>query len=138
MEALVVGRAEPAEALASALRERGLAAELHAAQRVPEGRGVGALASTLVELERRMAGERPGLAVAVGLGDSPLALAVTAAKLGIPLAVWVGKDAPEASEIERGERRILATLASLDAGPVGDGVQAFRAAERIAAWANPD
>jgi len=138
MEALVVGHAEPAAALTSALREQDIGAELHAVRRAPEGRAVSVLASTLVDLERRMAGKRPGLAVAVGLGDAPVALAVSAAKLGIPLVAWVEEEASEASELELGERRILLALASLDAGPVGDGPQAFQAAERIAAWANLD
>jgi UDP-N-acetylglucosamine:LPS N-acetylglucosamine transferase len=136
MNALVVGHAEPAAALTSALAERGIGAELHALPRAPDDRAVASLAESLVELERRLTDERPALAVGVGSGDAALALAITAAKLGVPLVAWVEEAAPVAGDLEEAEARILVTLADFDAGPVGDGVAAFEAAERIASWAN--
>lgn len=135
MKALVVGHSEPAGALTSALAERGVEAELHAVSRPASERAVAALAELLAELEARLtADDAPALAVAVGAGDAPTALAVTAAKAGTPLVAWVGDGAAD-GELEAAERRILTTLADLDAGPMGDGAAAFAAAERIAAWA---
>jgi hypothetical protein len=136
MNALVVGHAEPAAALTSALSEQGIAAELHRIPRPDRDQAVAGLAESLVELERRLSDERPALAVGVGTGDASLALAITAAKLGVPLVAWIEDTQAESEEIELAERRILVTLADLDAGPVGDGVAAFEAAERIASWAN--
>ena len=136
MKALVVGHAEPAAALTSALSDRGIEAELYALPRPAADRAVAELATTLVELEERLAGDRPALVVAVGVGDAPLAVAVTAAKLTIPLVAWIEDANGAATDIEEGERRILRTLADLDAGPVGDGVAAFDAAERIRQWAD--
>jgi hypothetical protein len=136
MNALVVGHAEPAAALTSALAEQGIDAELRVIPRPAQARAVAELAETLIELERRMTDDPPALAVGVGTGDASLALAVTAAKLGVPLVAWVGSTEVESEEIDFAERRILTTLADLDAGPVGDGTAAFAAAERIASWAN--
>jgi hypothetical protein len=136
MQALVVGHAEPAAALTSALSERGVDAQLHAVPRPAAGRAVESLAGSLVELERRLIDERPALAIGVGVGDASLALAVTAAKLGVPLVAWVEDTEPESAELEQAERRILTLLSDFDAGPVGDGVAAFDAAERIASWAD--
>ena len=136
MKALVVGNAEPAAALTSALSERGLEAELHAVPRPPEDRAVADLAQSLIELEERLEAERPAVVIGVGTGDASLALAITAAKLGIPLVAWVEDTHPANEELEVAERRILTTLADFDAGPVGDGVAAFDAAERITSWAN--
>jgi hypothetical protein len=136
MNALVVGHAEPAAALTSALSERGVDAELHSVPRPSEARAVVGLAEALVELEQRLDERRPALAIGVGTSDASLALAITAAKLGVPLVAWIEDPAPESEELELAERRILATLADFDAGPVGDGVAAFEAAERIASWAN--
>lgn len=135
MKALVVGHSEPAAALTSALSERGIEAELHAFPRPSERDAVTSLAASLVEIENRLVEARPGLAIGVGTGDAPTALAVTAAKQGIPLVAWID-NGPDEGEMEQAERRILATLADLDAGPVGDGTAAFDAAERIASWAN--
>jgi hypothetical protein len=135
VKALVVGHAEPAAALTSALVERGIEAELQAVPRASEERAVATLAELLVEIERRLESEGITLAIGVGTGDAPTALAVTAAKLGVPLVAWV-QDPPPDGELEAAERRILATLADFDAGPVGDGTAAFEAAERIASWAN--
>jgi hypothetical protein len=136
MNALVVGHAEPAAALTSALGERGIGAELHALPRASGDRAVTSLAESLVELERRLTNERPALAVGVGTGDAALALAITAAKLGVPLVAWVEEADPIQEDLEQAEARILVTLADFDAGPVGDGAAAFEAAERIASWAN--
>jgi hypothetical protein len=136
MDALVVGHAEPAAALTSALRERGIDAELHSVPRADPASAVRTLAAALVELEARLSADRPALAVGVGTGDASIALAVTAAKLGVPLVAWAEGAGGEAEELELAERRILTTLADFDAGPVGDGPAAFEAAERIASWAN--
>ncbi len=136
MDALVVGHAEPAAALISALSEQGLEAELHAVPPPDAEAAVASLAHSLVELERRMTEHRPALAVGVGTGDASLALAITAAKLGVPLVAWVDDTLPDTEELERAERRILITLADFEAGPVGDGARAFESAERIASWAN--
>jgi len=136
MNALVVGHAEPAAALTSALVEQGFEAELHAVPRQDPERAIPELAAALVELESRLERERPALVVAVGVGDAPLALALTAGKLGIPLVAWAESQGPGAPGLAEAERRILAVLADLDAGEVGDGVAAFAAAERIAAWAD--
>ena len=83
-----------------------------------------------------MTEQRPALAVGVGTGDASLALAVTAAKLGVPLVAWVESTDAETEELEFAERRILITPGGSRAGPVGDGVAAFEAARRIASWAN--
>ena len=96
---------------------------------------VRSLAESLVEIESRLAEPGPALVVGVGTGDAPTALAVTAAKLGVPLVAWID-NGPDEGEMEQAERRILATLADFDAGPVGDGTAAFEAADRIASWAN--
>lgn len=135
MKALVVGHTEPAGALTSALGEEGIDAELHAPPRAPATGAVQALAEALVELESRLGDGRGELAIAVGLGDAPVALAVVAAKLGVPLVAWVEDGSEPNGELERAERRILDQLADLDAGPVGDGADAFRAARTIASWA---
>lgn len=138
MKALVVGHAEPAAALTSALSERGVEAELHAAARPTQEGAVAALAGSLVELENRLLEGRPAIAVAVGAGDAPLALALSAAKLGVPLAAWATDAEHDADALESAERRILGLLADFDAGVAGDGAAAFDAAERIVAWADLD
>lgn len=134
MKALVVGHAEPAGALTSALADEGIEAELRAFSRPPAGRAVQDLAGAFVELERRLEEDRSDLAVAVGLGDAPVALAIVAAKLGVPLVAWVEDGQPPNGELESAERRILDQLADLDAGPVGDGAAAHDAARTIAEW----
>ena len=130
----MVGHAEPAAALTSALIDQGIAAELHAPPRPSAERAVADLADSFVELEGRLSGEDEYLAVAVGLGDAPVALAVVAAKLAVPLVAWVEDGRQPDGELERAERRILDALADLDAGPVGDGPAAQAAARRIAEW----
>jgi hypothetical protein len=134
VKALVVGHSEPAGALTSALSEQGVEAELHAVPRAPEGRAVGELAAALVDLEGRLAARSSDVAIAVGTGDAPVALALVAAKLSVPLVAWVERDEGVAGPLELAERRILGELANLDAGPVGDGPAAFEAARRIAGW----
>ena len=136
VNALVVGHVEPAAALTSALVEAGLDAQLHAGTGTAADRNVTALAASMLELEARLVGETPALAVAVGFGDAPLALTLGAAKLGIPVVVWVEQDRPAADEAERAEARIMMQLANVDAGPVGAGVQVHEAAKRIRDWAD--
>ena len=130
-----MGHSEPAGALTSALSEAGIEAELHAVPRPPADRVVQELAASLVELETRLVDSPSDLAIAVGVGDAPLALAVVAAKLGVPLVAWVEDGQEPNGELEVAERRILDQLADLDAGPVGDGAAAFEAARVIAEWA---
>jgi hypothetical protein len=136
MDALVVGHSDPAAALTSALGERGIDAQLHVVPRPDPDGAVASLAGSLLELEAELTQRRPALAIGVGTGDASLALAITAAKLGVPLVAWVEDTRAESEELELAERRILTILADLDAGPVGDGAAAFEAAERIASWAN--
>jgi hypothetical protein len=136
VKALVVGHADPAAVLTSALNDRGVEAELHALPRAQAGRAVIELAAALTELETRLEEDRPTLTVAVGLGDAPLALAVTASKLRIPLVAWIDDPDAPGDELERAEQRILRTLADLDAGAIGDGAAAIAAADRIASWAD--
>lgn len=135
VKALVVGHAEPAGALTSALADEGVEAELLAVPRAPAERAVQELGAAFVDLEQRLADGRSDLAIAVGLGDAPMALAVVAAKLGVPLVAWVEDGRQPNGKLERAERRILDELADLDAGPVGDGAAAHEAARTIAAWA---
>lgn len=134
MKALVVGHVEPAGALTSALGEEGVEADLHAVPRASEGRAIGELADALVALEERLSGSPSDAAVAVGTGDAPLAVALVAAKLSVPLVAWVEGGEGPAGALELAERRILAELASFDAGEVGDGPAAHEAARRIAGW----
>lgn len=147
MDTLVAGDAGPAASLVEALREHGLAAGLYdstgAASGTPHSnpgeRSVERIADAAVELERRLAAERPTVAIAVGLGDVPLALALGAAKLGTPLAAWLDVPSPTASALEENERRILSELSGLEhPGPVAAGAEATAAAERISAWAHLD
>jgi hypothetical protein len=113
---VVAGTEEAGTALAAALGERGVDARFLATDGL-----AGALAALEADLEER----KPDAAVAAGSGGGALALAITAAKLGVPLAVVA--DVTEGDRADEG--RILATLSSLEAG--GDPAQA---AERIAAW----
>jgi hypothetical protein len=134
MKALVAGHAEHAAGLVSALAERGLDAETY----VTEGEGdrdAMALADALVALEGRLAGG-DAVAVAAGVGDSSIALALTAAKLGVPLASWPQPQNQPQDELAAGERRIIATLASLEAGRAGDEVSPEEAARLIRDWAD--
>ena len=114
--AVLAGDATVSTALESALNERGVKTSFHAAE---------GLARALVSLERELEDGRPDAAVAVGTGEAALALAVTASKLGVPLAAAVA-DTDGAGD---DRRRILTTLASLDAGSDPE-----RAADLIVAW----
>ena len=130
MNALVAGSEAPAAALVAALAEREIEAERYDAPDSGE-RAVATLAEALVALEQRLESGNLALAVAVGSGDAPTALAVTAAKLGVPLAAWAGEDGA-GGELDQAELRIIATLAGCDVGsaPVAE------AALKIASWAN--
>ena len=111
---IIAGDSSTTEALARALRENDHDARIHAQ--------IG-LADSLVALEREL-----GAATAAGaVGSSPaaLALALTAAKLGTPLAACPG---PAAAEDED-SRRAIATLASLEVTE-----DAPRAAALITDW----
>jgi hypothetical protein len=131
MNALVVGHAEPAAALTSALTELHIEAELLAPARPPEAAAVAGLAESLVDLERRLTDAPPALAVAVGTDDASLALAITAAKLRVPLAGWVDAGSGD-GDLAQAEARIITTLADLEC----DGAGPAEAAARIASWAN--
>lgn len=129
MKALVAGHGAPAAALASALSASGIEARVGPA---PRGGTPERLAAAFHSLEDDLTGV--GLAVAVGTGDGPVALAVSAAKLGIPLAVWRGAEATEPNGTES-EARIIATLAGYAAGSEGEALRAEEAARRIREWA---
>ena len=113
---VIGGEGEAGSALGSALAELGLNTRFLSPESFPQA---------LVGVERDLSAERPRAAVAVGTGEAAMALAITAAKLGVPLAASFGDEAPEGAD----QRRILSTLASLDAGSDPE-----RAAGLIAAW----
>ncbi len=114
----LTGDSEVALELESALRRHGLEPEILAAPDMP---------AALVGMEASIEAERPRAAVSVGTGDDSLALAITASKLGIPLAACL--DETRAT----GDGRILATLAALhtDSDPE-------RAADVIVSWLSQD
>ena len=114
---VVAGDEEAGAALSAALRERGIEARCH---------GSSDLAGDLVELEADLVEQGPDAAVAAGSGQGALALAITASKLGVPVAALT-EAAPDADRAA--EARIIAALATLDAGS-----DPLRAAESIAAW----
>jgi len=118
---VLAGDKDASEVLEADLRASGVEARFHPAD---------GLVEALQSIERELEGNRPDAAVAVGTGAASLALAITAGKLGVPLAACLG-DAASGDEADR--RRILATLASLEVGPdSGD------AANRIASWLGED
>ena len=79
-----------------------------------------------MDLEADLAEQGPNAAVAAGSGQGALALAITASKLGVPVVAALQDAAPGD---RTGEARIIATLATLDAGS-----DPVRATESIAAW----
>jgi hypothetical protein len=115
---VLAGEKDASEALERALGEHGLEARIQPAE---------GLSEALVGIERELEGNRPAAAVAVGTGESALALAITAGKLGVPLACVPGTGGEAAGDAD--QRRILATLAALDAGS-----DPARAADLIALW----
>jgi hypothetical protein len=117
---VLAGEKSAAGALESALLERDIGVSFHVFDSLPDA---------FVDLERELSGERPAGAVAVGTGEGALALAITASKLGVRLACVSGQESGEDAD----QRRILATLASLDAGSDPD-----RAADLIASWLSDD
>lgn len=119
MDVLLSGDEPGATALESALRELGLDAD-----RFDQPL---ALAEMMVALENVLECEVPRLALGVGAGDASLALVITAAKLGVPVAACLDGDVG----VQADEHRIVATLASFTAGPAGD---ASRAAGRVVSW----
>jgi hypothetical protein len=118
MRALLAGTGEQTTTLVEALAAAGVDAQI-----VPDGDLAGMLTGVEAELER---GGFDG-AVAVGTGEAALALAITAAKLGVPLAACPVQAADPDSR-EGAEQRILGTLAGEHFEP-GD-----QAAERLHAW----
>lgn len=113
----LAGDSEGVDALESALSERGIATRSAA---------VSGMTAALVEQEQTLENQRPAAVVSVGTGESALALAITAGKLGIPLIACLGEPDGDA---DGAKHRILKTLATLqaDANPE-------RAAGVIAAW----
>ena len=133
MRALVSGEPEPATALAGALRERGWEVELVRGGADTSARSVGELASKLTELEGLAGGGGFDVAVAVGVGDAAVALALVAAKLGVPiLACRHAADALGDEELARAEWRILGELAEESLGLSGEVAEAGEVAQRIA------
>jgi len=135
VKALIVGHAEPAAALTSALGEAGLDAQLHAVPGGAGGRDVDSLATSMVELERLMVADEMEIAVAVGLGDGPLALTLNAAKLGV-LVAWVNDERPPPGETDAAETRIITQLAGLETGTAEKGDPPREVAQRIRDWAD--
>jgi 7-keto-8-aminopelargonate synthetase-like enzyme len=120
---LLAGEAVAAAALESALKERAFDALVLSAPSLP---------AALVETEERLQSESAEAAVAVGASEEALALAISASKLGVPLAVYVDETGAE------DQRRILASLATLQTD-----ADVERAADVIASWldeaqASPD
>ena len=113
---ILAGEKEALAALEAALRNLGFKPRMHG----PEG-----LPGALVSLEQALEADRPDAVIAVGTGEDALALAVTASKLGVPLATAGTAEGAESPD----QRRILRTLATIDAG--GD---TSRAADLIASW----
>ncbi len=114
---VLAGDQAASEALEAALDRTGAHATYQRSDGLPEA---------LVAIEQGLEDDRPDAVVAVGAGDAAMALAITAGKLGIPLVISRVDDV--AGE-DQDKNRILATLASLDAGP-----DPRRAADLIAAW----
>jgi hypothetical protein len=112
---VIAGAPEAGAALAAKLGEEGVEAQYLTAEGLPDA---------FMSLERRIEAEKPAAAIAAGAGEEALALAVTASKLGVPLATV------RAEESAGGEdrARALDALTALDAGGV-DG-----AAGVIASW----
>ncbi len=113
---VLAGEKDASEALDAALRALGFEPRVHA----PEG-----FPGALVSLERALEENRPDAVVAVGTNEDAVALAITAGKLGVPLAAAGAADGTEAVD----ERRIIRTLATIDAGADNS-----RAADLIATW----
>lgn len=132
MRALITGESEPAAALAGALRDGGAEAELIAGGARPTPRAVADLARELTEFERVASAAEFDVAIAIGLGDAPLALALVAAKLGIPL-LTCQRDEPQAGDdqLDRAEWRILGELAEERLEMPGESVGADVIAQRI-------
>ena len=117
---VLAGENEAGKALSGALDEHGIESRLLAADD---------LAGALVGMEEALEGRRPDAAVAVGLDRAALALAITASKLGVPLAFVGGSEARDGGD----EDRILTTLAAFDAGSEAS-TDPAGAAARIASW----
>ncbi len=100
----LAGEAEPVAALQAAFRTEGIRASVLPAD---------GLAADLTELERRLADERPHACVSVGTSEGALAFAITAAKLGIPLAACLDGSSLATDGTAAATRRILSTLAGL-------------------------
>lgn len=134
MRTLITGESEPAAALAGALRDLGADVELIAGGARPTARRVADLARELTEFERAAAEHEPEVAVAVGLGDAPVALALVAAKLGIPLITCQREaQALGDGQLDHAEWRILSELAEERLEMPGEGVGADEIARRVLA-----
>ena len=116
----LAGDAQRAGELESALKNDAVEADFQDAQDLAVG---------LRELERRLSENRPAGAVAVGTDDGGLALAITATKLGVPFAACLRPADSALSGGEGARRRIISTLASLDAGS-----DPKEAAPRLVEW----
>ncbi|MGH2953592.1 MAG: hypothetical protein ACRDK9_06165 [Solirubrobacterales bacterium] len=112
MNALIAGSLEPTRALAERLAAEGIGAQtsVPGATREP----IPALAASLVELERRISAQRPGMVVLADRSDHALAAALVATKLLVPAALvrdggdsGSGEDVPGAGE----NHRLLGLLA---------------------------
>jgi len=113
---VLAGEPEAGKALSDALEERGIESRFLSAHTLPDA---------LVGMEEVLELSRPHAAVTVGHDRAALALAITAGKLGVPLAVVGGAEPRDGHD----EDRILITLAAFDAGS-----DPARAAGLIASW----
>ena len=129
-----MGGAEPAAVIAAALVEAGVEAELfspHAGS--PSLRDSAALAAALVEVERRVMGTPPDCVIAVGAGDVPIAAALVASKLAIPLVASPPKS-ETLGEVDLAEARILTQLADTVVEQPGGDRTPGHVAREIADW----
>jgi hypothetical protein len=81
-------------ALASALAEEGFQLEVAPVAPPPAPGAVGALAAGFRQAELALGGDPPAAALVAGGGDPALAAALTAVKLGVPVA-WIPPPDPE-------------------------------------------
>src|SRR5690606_30034951 len=101
-------------------------------ERDPERRAK-ALGESLRSLEARIEADRPDVAVAASVGDAPMALALAAAKLGVPLLTCQREE--PAGGLAAAEWWILRELAEASLEMPGEHLGADAVAERVAAAA---
>jgi hypothetical protein len=109
MKTLIAGSPRAAGALAERLADEGIDARTA----IPDtaGEAIPALASSLVELERRIRDDRPEMVLLADRGDHALAAALVATKLLVPVAAVAGAGDPGGGgPSQAGENSRLLTL----------------------------